>query len=94
VKTIVTFKELLKLDDEAKKAIVVCIGLAILVFLHAIDLLVAYWAIKYSSWDAFVLAVIIMACGDMLGIGILLIRTIFKITPADMDKIKIDDSPK
>lgn len=85
---------MLKITDDNKKNIVIYIGLIILVFLHALNLLVAYWAIKYSVWDAFILAVLLMVISDLVGIGILLVKDIFKITPKDMDKITIDDAPK
>ena len=90
----VTFKELLKLDDAGKKIIIIAIGLSILVFIHAIDLIIVYWAVKYSNLDAFIIAVITMMLGDLIGIGIWITKVVFKITPTDMDKIKIDDVPK
>jgi hypothetical protein len=82
------------LDDTAKKAIIVAIGVLIIITLNAICLLSTYWAIKYSVWDAFIIAVIITAIADVIGIGVWLTEIIFHVKSSDLEKIKIDNIPK
>ena len=89
----VTFKELLKLNDEGKKTIIIAIGLAIIVLIHAFGFLAIYWAIKYATWDAVVVAIMAVMLGDLIGIGIWIVKVIFKVSAKDMEIIEIDDIP-
>lgn len=89
----VSFKELLKLDDEGKKTLVIAIGLAIIASIHAFGFLAIYWAIEYATWDAVVIAIVSVLLGDLIGIGIWIVRVVFKITEKDLDRIKSDDIP-
>ena len=84
----------LTITDDGRKLLMVCLGLLIIVAIHLTEYMVGIWLIEESGIKAAYIMGIIMAIGDTVAIGIIIVKVVFNIKDSDLDKIKTDDLPK